>query len=140
MWGLSWVATHWVVVLYTCPQNLKSLSRGLNQVQSHMQTRWSQQHLTFSRLCLWNIPTVGIVGRAYTPRTGEGERSFQLPGSSWRVNQPSCSLDGLLQDILFVISYIVFTNNRHNMTIFPRSGILRIYSAQLQLLCKYGII
>lgn len=51
---LSWVATR-QGDLYTHPQqNLKSLCRGLNWVQSQKQLQWSQQHLISSRLCPWN--------------------------------------------------------------------------------------
>ena len=57
-------------------QKLKSLCRGLNWVQSHLPPRWSQQHLTLSRLLLEMTPTVGKVGRSYIPRTGEGVRSL----------------------------------------------------------------
>lgn len=34
-------------------QNLKSIYRGLNWVQSHMLSKWSQQHLSLPRLCPW---------------------------------------------------------------------------------------
>ena len=42
--------------------------------------------------------SVGIVGRIYIPRTGEGVTSLQLHGSSSQVNQQSYSLDYLCQN------------------------------------------
>lgn len=57
---------------YLPARMFNSLYGGLNLVYSHV-------HL--SRLHPWKAPTVGMVGRAYIPRTGERVRSLQLPSS-----------------------------------------------------------
>ena len=78
----------------TC-QNLKSLYRGLNGVQSGIQSRWSQYHITLSRVILEMVPATGTVGRVYIPRTGERVRSLWLPKSSSWVNWQPRPLDDL---------------------------------------------
>lgn len=50
--GLSWATTR-QVHLHICLLKSKSLYRYFNGVQSHIQYRWSQHHLTLSRLCPW---------------------------------------------------------------------------------------
>ena len=62
--------------------------------------------------------SVGIVGRTYIPRTGDGVRSLQLPGSSSHVNQLSHPLNDLLQHILTIhsdsILYYLASIMRHS--------------------------
>ena len=70
------------------------LYEGLNWAQSCVQSRWSQ-HLALSRLHPWNAASTGIVGGAYIPRTGDGERSLWLPKSNLRVNPQSHPLNDL---------------------------------------------
>lgn len=57
----------------------------------------------------YNLETaasIGIRGRKYIPRTGDGVRCLLLPGSSLRVNRWSCPLDGLPQQkIIPSLSY-----------------------------------
>lgn len=54
-----------------------------------------------SQSCILEIaPSAGTVGRIYIPSPGEGRRSLQLPRSSSRVNQWSCLLKHLLQQIV----------------------------------------
>ena len=48
------LSSHKTKDLHTCHQSLKSLYRGLNWVQSHILSRWSQLHLTLSRCILGN--------------------------------------------------------------------------------------
>lgn len=64
-------ATRWLD-LCTQPQNLNSLCRGFNRVQSWILSRWFQQHTALSRLCPWNGPHFVAVGKTYIPRTKEG--------------------------------------------------------------------
>ena len=73
--GLSWVAAR-CVDFCTCLPNLKSLYRGLNWVQSHTQSGWSQHHITVSRLCPWAASSSGKATGTYIPRTGMGVRSL----------------------------------------------------------------
>lgn len=47
---------------------------------------------------LGTAPSVGTMGRAYIPRTGEGPRSLQLPWSSSWVNHQSCPPPAKTQD------------------------------------------
>ena len=49
--GLSWAARRGVDLHPTC-QNLKSLYRGLNSVQSHIPSRRSYQHIALSQGCI----------------------------------------------------------------------------------------
>ena len=57
-------------------------------------------------MSLERAPTVGIMGRMYIPRTEEGVRRLQLPGSSSWVNQWSHPLDGLLQNLAFAFLHL----------------------------------
>lgn len=51
-----------------------------------------------SQGCVFEVaPSVGRVGGKYIPRTGEGTKSFQSPGTSLWVNQQSRPLNDLLQ-------------------------------------------
>ena len=66
-------------------QNLTSLYRGLNLLQAHTPSRWSQQHIDWSYCSqdyvLETAPSVGMVCTMYIPRTGEGKEPpawFQL--------------------------------------------------------------
>ena len=52
---------------------------------------------SFSFAFLIISPTMWRVGRMYTPRTGKGVRSLQLPRSSPWANQLSCPLHDFLQ-------------------------------------------
>ena len=53
--------------------NLKSAYEGFSWVQSHILSRWPQQHFVLSGLTSLNpAHTVGIVGSTYIPSTGKG--------------------------------------------------------------------
>ena len=79
-------------------QNLKSLCRGLNGVQSCIQSLCIQQHITLSRLCPWN--GCGNGGQnVHSRMDGEG-RGASTAGSSSRVNHWSRPLDGLPQQYM----------------------------------------
>lgn len=77
-------------------QNLKSLYRGLNSVQSHILSRWSQQHIALTRLCPWGSFQHGE-DMQYTHSKKRVGSEEPLPGSSSQVNWQSCPLDYLLQ-------------------------------------------
>ena len=49
-----------------------SLYGGLSWVQSWILSRWSQKPLFSRGYVLGTAPTVGMVGKTYTPRTGWG--------------------------------------------------------------------
>ena len=54
----------------------------------------------FSPDGLYNLaPTVGMVGRTYNPRTGEGVKRLQVPRSRSPVNRLSHLLDDFLQQL-----------------------------------------
>ena len=76
---LSWPFTRWVD-LHICHRNLKSLYRGPNWVQSHILSRWSQQHV------FEMAPYAETLGRAYISMTGQ-LRAFYCLG-------PACVLTG----------------------------------------------
>ena len=52
-------------------QHFESLYRGLNGVQPHIPSRYSQQHMTLKAASLKMPLTVGMVGRSYISRTRE---------------------------------------------------------------------
>lgn len=84
--GLSWGAVR-QVDLHSCPPNLKSLHRRLNLVQSHRPSRWSQYHITISRLYPWSsLWEEGEASRTYIPRDGgkRGSEESLIWGSSSR--------------------------------------------------------
>ena len=97
--GLSWV-TGRQVDLHLTPQNLKSLYRGLNRVQSRILSKWSQQHMTLSRLHHWKwLPPWDWWAEHNIPRTGKGVWTLWLPSRVKSLWLPSrvVSFDSLLQ-------------------------------------------
>lgn len=95
-WGLSWEALR-QVDLHTCQQDLKSLCRGFNWVHSCYQSRSSQQYLTLSRICPWNIPGYGNGEKnIYFKYWERARRLWLLRTSLWDIWQ-SCPLSDLLQ-------------------------------------------
>lgn len=78
MGSLSWVAARWIDLRTAC-QNLKRLYRALNRV-SHIH-RPDGLNNTLSRINLGTVPSTGMVGGEYIPRTGKGTRYLQLSGS-----------------------------------------------------------
>ena len=79
MGSLSWVGARWIDFRTAC-QNRKRLYRALNRV-SHIH-RPDGLNNTLSRINLGTIPSMGMVGGEYIPRTGKGTRYLQLSGSS----------------------------------------------------------
>lgn len=47
------------------------LYKSLNGVQSYIQTRWSQQHITISKCINEVTPAMGMVGTTYTLQNKE---------------------------------------------------------------------
>lgn len=58
---------------------------------SHRAIGWPP-HITVLRPHPWGSLRVGKASRVHLPRTGEGVRSLQVPGSSSQVNWRSCAL------------------------------------------------
>lgn len=72
--------------LHLLPDFFKAFYRGLKWVQSCIQSRWSQQHLTLLRLHLWKSSHFGKSRWNIHSKDREGLRSLQLLGSSLMVN------------------------------------------------------
>lgn len=102
MRNLSWVATRWVDLCTHLPESW-CLYVGFNRVQSHILSRWSQQHLLSRGCVLGTVCAVGTVGTACITRTGR-ESSLYLSRSRSRVSQWSRPPDNLPQTqyILFI--------------------------------------
>ena len=85
--------------LYDPSQNFKSLYRGLDWIQSHIPSRWSQQHLTLSKLHPWKWLRLWDGGQSvHSKDRGGGEE----PPVTWvqlTVNRRSCPLDDLLRHV-----------------------------------------
>lgn len=77
-------------------QNLISLYRGYNWVQSRVQSDGLRNTLLSEGCILENTPMEGRVDKMSVPRTGEGMRSLSGVGSSCQVHQGSCPLEDLL--------------------------------------------
>ena len=93
-WGLSpWPQGKWISAF--AHLTLKSFYGGLNWVQSHIQSRWSKQHLVL--YILETALAMGMVGGMDIPRTGEEVGCLQLPGSNSWVNLWSLPLHDLLR-------------------------------------------
>jgi hypothetical protein len=80
--GLPWAATDRCIST-PAHQNLKSLCRGRNWLPWHM---ISTTHCSLKAVSVKIVPAVGLMGRLYISRTGEGKRDLQLPESSSQVN------------------------------------------------------
>lgn len=65
-----------------CSPNHKSLQRSLNWVQSHIQCRCAQHHITISRLCPWSTSGSGKGKHNPHAKIREGVRSLSLSGSN----------------------------------------------------------
>lgn len=55
-------------------QNIKSLDKGLNWIQSHLQSGYSQHRITISRLCPWS---------SFWELRRQTEGTFQGHGRTW---------------------------------------------------------
>lgn len=72
-----------------CPQNLNSLHRSLNLVQSY-----GLNNILLSQSCVLKVvSSMGTVGKMYIPRTGKEVRSLQMGEASSWANQWSHPLD-----------------------------------------------
>ena len=69
----------WVISAPAC-QNLNSLYRGLNRVQSCKRSRWSPQHHCLKGCILENGCHCGTVWRTHIPNSGEGWGACDCPG------------------------------------------------------------
>lgn len=91
IWGLSWAAAEHIDFC-TTRQNLKSLYRDLNRVQWCIQSSWSQQHLTLSRLhpcshCSHCFKDAEMVAEGAFQGQGRDWGASDCLSSSW-VSQP----------------------------------------------------
>lgn len=101
--GLSWAAER-QVDLCTCPLNLTCLYRGFNCVESCIQFRKSQYHVSLSRLYLWgSFWEWGTQVEAHSKNRGLGVRgeTSSCPGQAQESNQHSHLLDDFPQQLLF---------------------------------------
>lgn len=76
--------------------NETTLFEDLHWSQWRIQPRWSQQHVTLSRLCDYNWRPLWDGGQSHTPRTRSPDVTGISGSCSW-VNQQSCRLADLLQ-------------------------------------------
>ena len=87
-------------------------------VESCVPSRWSQQHITLSRLypqgSFWEQGRQGHI-----PRTGQGMRSCHLPGFISPVNQQSMTSPNRCIQLEFVHCYIVFYCMKTPKCIYP---------------------